>query len=296
VGDRVMVTPLLVYRIVEVRSAEDVRGSESFSGLGHRILFMPLAFVPSPLREVAKFYGRAVLPRAVGDWWRFFRKHFTKEISIAALVFLVAWVTNQDKLVSSLGDSLVLLVEAVALFAVLLFLWEFIAAPVRIVADLRNELTERDEQYVNFLRHQKQIAGRYGSNVMPLPPSLPAVARQLATELRDIRHKIEIVRIAAQYAEVFQLPAARWDEYDGLLAEHPDLYAVVERAYTAAHHSNEVVAMRRSRAKPGMTIGVIDEDGLAEAYEAAQEALDALEVFIDAKKDEPPGQWQHSAD
>jgi hypothetical protein len=34
--------------------------------------------------------------------------------------------------------------------------------------------------------------------------------------------------------------------------------------------------MRKPRARPGMTLGVIDEDGLDAAYEAAGEALDAL--------------------
>jgi hypothetical protein len=244
--------------------------------------------VPSGPTEAARFYGRSVLPRAVREWWRFLRRHFGKEISLAALVFLVAWLTHQaEEVVSSLGHSLLVLIEAVAVFAALLFLWELALAPVRLLGDFRKELSDRDEQFAAYLRHRKRIEGRFGSNIMAVPPSLPAVARQLATELQDIRHKIELVRATGpvnHYGSVFQLPAARWDEYDQLVAEHPELYAVVEKAYTAAHHSNEVVAMRRSRAAPGQTLGVIDEDALAETYEAAHEALDALGTLIDAEK------------
>jgi hypothetical protein len=43
------------------------------------------------------------------------------------------------------------------------------------------------------------------------------------------------------YGPGFRLPAARWDEYDEILAEHAELYAVVENAYTAAHRVNEAI-------------------------------------------------------
>jgi len=110
-------------------------------------------------------------------------------------------------------------------------------------------------------------------------PAMTIAGRQIGTELRDIRHKIEIVRStrpSPHYSQGFQLPGARFDEYDEVLAEHPELYPIVERAYTAAHHVNEALDMRRTRAKPGWTIGVIAEDGLDAAYDAAGEALDAL--------------------
>ena len=108
---------------------------------------------------------------------------------------------------------------------------------------------------------------------------LAASKLQLGTELRDIRHKIEIVKSTRphpHYSDPFRLPAARWDEYDEVLAADPELYRTVERAYTASHHVNEAVQMRRTRAKPGQTLGVIGEDGLDAAYEAAGLALDAL--------------------
>jgi hypothetical protein len=121
---------------------------------------------------------------------------------------------------------------------------------------------------------------------------LAALSRQLGTELRDIRHKVEIVqstRPHPHYSHGFHLPAARWDEFDDELATFPDLYKVVERAYTAAHHVNEALEMRRTRArKPEQTLGVIKDDGLDEAYEAAGDALDALE--------EPRGEvWETAA-
>lgn len=110
-------------------------------------------------------------------------------------------------------------------------------------------------------------------------PRLGAIARQLGTELRDIRHKIEIVKSTRphpHYSHGFQLPAFRWDELDDELASYPALYRKMEGAYTAAHHVNEALMMRRTRAGEGKTIGVIPDDGLDEAYEAAGEALDEL--------------------
>jgi len=105
-------------------------------------------------------------------------------------------------------------------------------------------------------------------------------ALPLGTELRDIRHKIELVKSTRpnpHYSHGFRLPGARWDEYDSFLAaDWPDLYPIIERAYTAAHHVNEALKMRETRAGVGKTVGVIADDGLDEAYDAAGVALDAL--------------------
>ncbi|MGZ4380405.1 MAG: hypothetical protein ACXVZN_06700 [Gaiellaceae bacterium] len=107
-----------------------------------------------------------------------------------------------------------------------------------------------------------------------------AIAKpQFGTELRDIGHKIEIVKSTRpnpHYSHGFQLPAARWDEYDEDMAAYPELYRVLDHAYTAAHHVNSALDMRRTRANPGVTLGVIQEDGLDAAYDAAANALDAL--------------------
>jgi hypothetical protein len=126
----------------------------------------------------------------------------------------------------------------------------------------------------------KRVTELERTGAMDAQAKLSGAKLQLGTELRDIRHKIEIVRSTRphpHYSEGFGLPAYRWDEYDELLAvQDPELYAVVELAYTTAHHVNSAIDMRRTRAGAGITIGVIDEDGLDAAYDAAGYALDAL--------------------
>lgn len=127
---------------------------------------------------------------------------------------------------------------------------------------------------------EKRIAELEDLGVADVKAKVAGAKIQLGTELRDIRHKIEIVRATRphpHYSANFALPAFRWDDYDELLAVHaPDLYPAVESAYTAAHHVNSALDMRRTRANPGQTLGVIGEDGLDEAYEASGKALDAL--------------------
>ena len=105
------------------------------------------------------------------------------------------------------------------------------------------------------------------------------IARTLGTELRDIRHKIDLARSTRptpHYSHEFALPDQRWGETAQALAARPDLYAVVERAYVAAHHVNDVMRLRRTRAAPHVTLGIRSDDGLDDAYEAAGAALDAL--------------------
>jgi hypothetical protein len=214
--------------------------------------------VQTELADALRYYGRSVLPRAFRDWWTFLRRHFAKEIGLAALVFAVAWLRHQDELLKSVGDSFLVLLQAVVVFAAVLFLWELLFAPMRVHRDLRNEMADREAQFTAYRGHSKRIAQQYGSNIMHRA-SLPAVVRLVVTELKDIQNKVDVMRAtgpANHYADVFALPAARWDEYDEVLAEHPELYAVAERAYTAVHRSNEVVATRRWRAGAGKTLGV----------------------------------------
>lgn len=123
--------------------------------------------------------------------------------------------------------------------------------------------------------------------------ALRAAFLPLGTELRDIRHKIEIVKSTRphpHYSHGFQLPGPRWDEFYGLISrEAPELYPVIEAAYTAAHHVNTALDMRRTRATPGATIGVTSEEDLDGAYKAAGLALDAI--------GEPRGKvWQSEVD
>jgi hypothetical protein len=233
----------------------------------------------SLLREVWQFYALAVIPRALDDSWRFLRKHFTGELCFAALLFLVAWFTHEDKLVANLGASFVLLVKAVVLFAVVLFVVELLLAPVRVNRDLRRELVEKDKQFEIYLQKRGALARQYASNITHIEPSLAAIQRQIGTELRDILRKIEMVKATnpPSYPHGFQLPRARFTQYQERLSELPDLYAIVERAYSAAHHVNSALDMRRARARVGWTIGVHPDDRLDDAYEAAGEALDAMD-------------------
>src|SRR5207253_61670 len=104
-------------------------------------------------------------------------------------------------------------------------------------------------------------------------------SRRLGTELRDMRLMIERVKATSPmaYPRGFRLPVARWQEYEPLLADHPDIYRLVERAYTAANGVNEVLRLREGRQGANVaTLGVISEDGLDETHGAAGEALDAL--------------------
>jgi len=105
------------------------------------------------------------------------------------------------------------------------------------------------------------------------------VAPLFGTELRDIRTKIERVKATTppSYPPGFQLPGECFTKYGPVLAERrKDLYAIVERAYAAAHHVNENVRTRQARKGAHMLLGAIAEGGLDEAHGLAGEALDAL--------------------
>jgi len=65
--------------------------------------------------------------------------------------------------------------------------------------------------------------------------SLRPAARLLRTELLDIRHKIEMLKVDSTLTEGFAFPASEWNAQRQLISRHHALYEVVERAYTAAH-------------------------------------------------------------
>jgi hypothetical protein len=98
--------------------------------------------------------------------------------------------------------------------------------------------------------------------------------------LRDIQHKIELVRSTRphpHYSLGFRFPTARWDDCKELLAKSGGLYGIVESAYVAAHKVNECLAMRQTRTgNPSQILGVTDQDGIDAAYEAAGVALATL--------------------
>jgi hypothetical protein len=100
----------------------------------------------------------------------------------------------------------------------------------------------------------------------------------IATELRDIRHRIEMIRAMSPpaYARGFRFPDEMWRQSHKVLSTKPELYAAVERAYAAARHVGQSLEVRETRSRTSWTFGVIPDDGLDQAYEAAGEALDAL--------------------
>lgn len=232
--------------------------------------------VPAQVRSCAAFYCQHALPRAARDWGKFLRRHFLAETGIAALVLLVAWQTGKDTVVESLGDSFVALVKAVFLFAAGLAVWEIIQAPVRVNSDLQKKFADREQEFISTLGHLQQIQRKYGSNVFPLTrPALDVAARLLITELKDIRHKIELFGKDPAIPPGFKFPSEQWTQYREFIAEDPALHETVETAYTKARHVDDVFAWRRTVATSRL-IGVNAEDGLAELDTAALAAIDAL--------------------
>lgn len=84
-------------------------------------------------------------------------------------------------------------VVGLAVFTGIVVCGHLVLAPVRIHHEVRKELSDQAEQFKSYLRHSSAVAQKYGSNITHLP-SLAAASRQIGTELRDIRHKIEVVR------------------------------------------------------------------------------------------------------
>jgi hypothetical protein len=157
------------------------------------------------------------------------------------------------------------------------FLWNLFLSGPRLYFEMKAELEHKlweTARELDRLRYPQERA------VENAKARLRAISLQLGTELRDIRYKIELVRSTRptpHYSYGFTLPSARWGEHHAKLAEYPALYATVEQAYTGAHRVNEALNMRRTRAgKPDALLGVITDDGLDDAYEAAGRALEAL--------------------
>jgi Na+-transporting methylmalonyl-CoA/oxaloacetate decarboxylase gamma subunit len=246
----------------------------------------------SDLKTVVHFWAVLVFWRALKETARIVRRHVLKELIVAAVLFGLAFLLKEKSpFIDELKNSLFLLLLAAAIYGIAVFLWQFLEAPVRIKRELQEdrERVRREaeqerkkllEETTAALKHAGRIRREYGSNIVPAPPSLEAIKRQFGTELRDIRHKIEVVkstRPSPHYSHGFRLAAFRFEEYRERLAEDPRLYTIIEEAYTAAHHVNEALQMRETRAGQGVTIGVIPDDGLDAAYDAAGVALDALE-------------------
>lgn len=107
---------------------------------------------------------------------------------------------------------------------------------------------------------------------------LGRVARQLGSELREIRLMIERVKGTnpMSYPRPFRLPTTQWEKHEDFLARE-ETYDVVEKAYSAVRNTNGVLNLREARQGEKLTpLGVIVEDGLDRAHGLAGEALDAL--------------------
>jgi hypothetical protein len=130
----------------------------------------------------------------------------------------------------------------------LVFIWNLARAPYRVYRAMKSELQEANyklEDELKGYRWPEQQEAELRKT------KLRSAALPLGTELRDIRHKIEVVKSTRpnpHYSHGFRLPGARWDQYDSFLAKDwPDLYPVIERAYTLAHHVNEALQVARSQ-------------------------------------------------
>ena len=227
------------------------------------------------------YYAWSVLKCATLPTWGFIKNRRVDAglVLVAGVVFFYrSQPSGKDKVgFNEVISGMLWGLVAVGGLVVAVALWNLALAPYRVYSQMREAKNARIEELAVEVG---QLRYSIGQEAAIAEKRLGAVSRQLGTELRDIRHKIEIVKSTRphpHYSRGFQLPAARWDQFDDELAEHPDLYRVVERAYTAAHHVNEALYMRRTRlARPDQTIGVIPDDGLDTAYEEAGKALDAL--------------------
>jgi hypothetical protein len=199
------------------------------------------------------------------------------ELALLVVVAFVALLQRPERTLRDAVGAIFWGLLAAAILIGLVFIWNLVRAPYRVFRAMKSELMDANsklEEELQAYRWPKQQAAELRKT------KLRNAALPLRTELRDIRHKIEMVKSTRpnpHYSHGFRLPGARWDQYDAFLAEDwPDLYPVIERAYTLAHHVNEALRIRETRAGAGKTIGVIPDDGLDEAHEAAGVALDAL--------------------
>lgn len=111
-------------------------------------------------------------------------------------------------------------------------------------------------------------------------PQLMSAARLLRTELRDIRHKIRMLHGDPVLADGFAFPASQWNRYSELIAGYPELYDVLEAAYTAAHHANEIWRWRRTQATSRLIGANLEQDGIDLADQKAESAIRVLDSVI----------------
>lgn len=209
--------------------------------------------------------------------FRDFRQQFVRQglgvgIALALLGPLLYWVaegTRQAK--AQVGLWVVSGAGPLVVVMVVLLLWCLLRAPLQLAVENLAEANARIATLVGELATATAKASSFDDRL--------AVARaRLGAELRETRHRIEIVRSTRphpHYSHQFALPTLQWQEHGDVVAGSLELYRAVEPAYAAVAHVEAVLDMRRTRAGNG-TLGVIGEDRLDELYDAAGAALDAL--------------------
>jgi hypothetical protein len=226
-------------------------------------------------------YDWLVLRRAWSDTWDFTKTQGLLAGTIAAVFgSTIYWRIERDV------NVVPILVGTFAGLGVLTFLWfilQLALAPwrlhresLKVFEDLKQHY---EDQFQAYLAARKDLERKHASNITHIEPSLAAIQRQLGTELRDILRKIEMVKATSppSYSFTFQLPTARFGDYEKRLAEMPELYTVIARAYTAAHRVNSVLDNRRGQLRAPQTLRVTPTERLDDTYEAVGAALDAME-------------------
>jgi hypothetical protein len=217
---------------------------------------------------------RAVLGRA----WLDFRSRFDRlGLGVATVVTIIGpllyWWNEGTKHASAQVGVWVLTGAApIGVLVATAAVWSLVRAPVQVA---RDELVAANAKIAELTGVVEELTTRVNEHDNRLAIS----QLQLGHELREIIHRIEIVRGTRphpHYSHEFALPTTRWDEYGDVLAGSLELFREVEPAYAAVAHVHAALEMRRTRANPGQTLGAIDEDGLDDAYRNAGAALDAL--------------------
>lgn len=235
-----------------------------------------VATPPKAVAEVERASVRRahVQTRASKD----FRRHFSRQglgvtIVVAVLGALFYWIVEGTHRASEqLGVWILSGVAPVGALVVTMYVWSLLRAPLHIARDDLADARVRIAELTDYAIELATKAAAFEDRL--------SVARiQLGVELREVRHRIEIVRGTRphpHYSDDFALPTARWQAHGDVLAASLELFRQVEPAYAAMTHVHAALEMRRTRARPGQMLGVIPEDGLDAVYDATGSALDAL--------------------
>jgi hypothetical protein len=254
--------------------------------------------LPMSLRSYIAYLGMVVSAAGSRIWIGL--KDYRADAALLTVAGVVALASGRASVKSGVIWGFV----ALGVLMLLVILWNLALAPWRLhseqsrvlnrtsesLAKEHKRFEEQDKEWRDdFERTRKErehlrgLLGTAESRVRELEAAqveedLLTLATVFGTELRDIRHRIEMIRAMnpPAYDRGFRFPDEMWKQSREALSTKPELYAAVERAYTAARHVGQSLEVRETRSLTAWTFGVIPDDGLDEAYEAAGEALDAL--------------------